>query len=42
MLFNSSEYSCPGESNSVFDFILKSAEKAETSLVLEIYTSSGT
>ena len=42
MLFNSLESSCPGELIGVFDFILRSEEKAETSLILEIYTSSGT
>jgi len=42
MLFGSSESSCPGESDGVFDFILKSAEKAEITLVLEIYALSGT
>jgi len=42
MLFGSSESSCPGKSDGVLDFILKSAEKAETTLVLEIYTASGT
>jgi len=37
MLFGSSESPCPGESDGVFDFILKSAEMAGTTLVLEIY-----
>jgi len=41
MLFGSLESSCPGESDGVFDLMLTSAEKAETTLVLEIYTSSG-
>jgi len=42
MLFNSSESSCPGKSIGVFDFILRSAKKAETGLVLEIHTLLGT
>jgi len=37
MLFDSSDSSCPGKSDDVFDFILSSIEKAETTLVLEIY-----
>jgi len=41
-LFGSLESSCPGESNGVFNFILKSAKKAEPTLVLEIYALSGT
>jgi len=39
ILFGSSDSSCPGELDGVFDFILSSAEKAETTLVLEIYAS---
>jgi len=39
MLFSSLESPCPGELDGVFDFILKLAEMAETTLVLEIYAS---
>jgi len=39
MPFGSSKSSCPGESIGTFDFILKLAEKAETTLVLENYAS---
>jgi len=42
ILFGSLESSCPGKPEGVFDFILKSAKKAETTLVLEIYASSST
>jgi len=42
MLFGSLDSSCPGESDGAFDFILSSAEKAEMTLVLEIYASWGT
>jgi len=36
MLVGSSESPFPGESDGVFSFILKSAEMAETTVVLEI------
>ena len=39
MLFGSSDSSCPGELEGAFNFILKSAEKAEMTPVLEIYAS---
>ena len=41
MLFSSSESSGPGKLDGVLDFILKSAEKVNTTLALEIYTSLG-
>jgi len=37
MLFGSSDSSCPDKLDGVFDFILNSAKKAETTLVLENY-----
>jgi len=42
ILFGSSDFSCPGKSDGMFEFILNSVEKAEMTLVLEIYASSGT
>ena len=41
MLFDSSESYSSGKSYGVFDFLLKLAEKAETTFALEIYASSG-
>jgi len=37
ILFGSLDSSCPDKSDGVFNFILSSVEKAETTLVLESY-----